>query len=146
MNSRQSWALGSDKTTKLLRYVEDGSLYPRFYHWLTIQHKNFRERLWGLLTAVKPVLAQRLETGAILHLYGDLLVEFNRQNAHAAGTTCTALYQLLLMLGYQLYKIDASQRKLAPAAVQEHPYENLLATKNVAQVSRRTGYQCEAGV
>lgn len=76
----------------------------------------------------------------------DLLVEFTEVNAKAAGTTCVALYQLLLTLGYQLYQIDARQRKFTPAAAQEYLYENLLATKNLGQVCRRTGYQCEVGV
>lgn len=313
MNTRQSPVLGSDKPAKLLRYAKDGTLYPRFYHWLTKQQKSSRERLWDLLTAVKPVLAQRLETGATLRLYGDdylcrdlfvyrfeanerdfvisylaagdlfvdvganvglftllganlvgpagkvyafeptavtyarlcdnvkrnrlsnvecvqlalsdqeetrllttsvegfaawnslaqpgvssqcvqeevpccpwdsfaaqhaltgkvalmkidiegweftmlqgaqttlqradapdLLVEFNTQNAQSAGTTCVALYNLLLTLGYGLYQIDASQHKLTPALAQEYVYENLLATKNLAQVRQRTGYRYEA--
>jgi FkbM family methyltransferase len=73
----------------------------------------------------------------------DLLVEFATQNAQSAGTTCVALYNLLLTLGYGLYQIDAGQRKLAPAVAQEYLYENLLATKTIAQVCRRTGYQYE---
>ena len=315
MNTRQSRALGSDKPVKLLRYAKDGTLYPRFYRWLTKQQKSSRERWWDLLTAVKPVLSQRLETGAILRLYGDdylcrdmfvyrfeanerdfvisylaagdifvdvganvglftllgaslvgaagkvyafeptaltyarlcdtvkrnrlsnveciklalsdqdetrlmtvsvegfaawnslaqpgvssqcvaeqvkcypwdrfaaqhallgkvalmkidiegweytmlqgaqatlqradapdLLVEFAEVNAKAAGTTCVALYNLLLTLGYELYQIDARQHKLSPASAQEYIYENLLVTKNIGQVCRRTGYQLEAGV
>lgn len=296
MNTRQSRALGSDKPAKLLRYAKDGTLYPRFYHWLTKQQKSSRERLWDLLTAVKPVLAQRLETGAILRLYGDdylcrdlfvyrfeanerdfvisylaagdLFVDvganvglftllganlvgpagkvyafeptavtyarlcdnvkrnrlsnvecvqlalsdqeetrllttsvegfaawnslaqpgvssqcvqeavpccpwdsFAAQHAltgkvalmkidiegweftmlqgaqttlQRAGTMCVALYNLLLTLGYGLYQIDASQHKLTPALAQEYVYENLLATKNLAQVRQRTGYRYEA--
>lgn len=315
MSTRQSQAQGSAQPVKLLRYAKDGTLYPRFYHWLTKQPKSLREWLWDLLTAVKPVLSQRLETGAILRLYGDdclcrdmfvyrfeanerdfvisylatgdifvdvganvglftllgadlvgpvgkvyafeptavtyarlcdnvkrnrlsnvecvqlalsdqdetrpltvsveglaawnslaqpgvssqwvheqvtccpwdsfaaqhgltgkvalmnidiegweftmlqgaqatlqradapdLLVEFAEVNAKAAGTTCVALYHLLLALGYGLYHIDASQRTLSPASAQEYVYENLLATKRVAEVRRRTGYQCEAEV
>jgi FkbM family methyltransferase len=315
MNTGQNQALWRRKPARLLAYAKDGTLYPRLYRWLLTQQKSSRERLWDLLTTVKPVLAHKLETGATLGLYGDdylcrdifvyrfegnerdfvisylapgdifvdvganiglftllgagvvgptgkvyafepvattyarlcdnvarnhlqtvecvpvalsdqdetrimtvsvegfaawnslaqptvsnrwaqepvdccrwdsyaaqhaltgkvalmkidiegweytmlqgaqatlqradapdLLVEFATQNAQCAGTTCVALYNLLLTLGYGLYQIDAGQRKLSPTVAQEYLYENLLATKNIAQVCRRTGYRYEATV
>lgn len=69
----------------------------------------------------------------------DLLVEFGEGNAQAAGTTCAALYALLVGFGYQLYRIDAPQKRLSPVP-KEYKNDNLLATKTIEQVCKRTGY------
>jgi FkbM family methyltransferase len=71
----------------------------------------------------------------------DLLVEFGEGNAQANGTSCVALYELLVGFGYKLYRLDARRKRLIPVP-QEYQNDNLLATKNIEQVCRRTGYSC----
>ncbi|MCB0063275.1 MAG: hypothetical protein KDE19_14240, partial [Caldilineaceae bacterium] len=70
-----------------------------------------------------------------------VLVEFVEENAQANGTSCAALYALLAGFGYQLYRIDTRQKRLIPVP-QEYQNDNLLATKNIEQVCRRTRYRC----
>jgi hypothetical protein len=71
----------------------------------------------------------------------DLLVEFGEGNAQANGTSCVALYELLVGFGHKLYRIGARRKRLIPVP-QEYQNDNLLATKNIEQVCRRTGYTC----
>lgn len=71
----------------------------------------------------------------------DLLVEFGEGNAQANGTSCAALYELLVGFDYKLYRLDAWQKRLTPVP-QGYQNDNLLATKNIEQVCRRTGYRC----
>lgn len=73
----------------------------------------------------------------------DLLVEFTEVNAKAAGVTGVEVYALLREFGYQLYRIDSAIKTIHPAVAQSYEWENLLATKNIAQVCKRTGYKCE---
>jgi FkbM family methyltransferase len=71
----------------------------------------------------------------------DLLVEFTEVNARAAGVTGTAVYELLEAFGYKLYRIDATKKVLYPAPAQPYEWDNLLATKTLDQVCKRTGYR-----
>jgi FkbM family methyltransferase len=71
----------------------------------------------------------------------DLLVEFTEVNANAAGVTGAAVYELLETFGYRLYRIVPKQKSLYPAIEKEYGYENLVATKRIEQVCRRTGYK-----
>ena len=73
----------------------------------------------------------------------DLLVEFTEVNARAAGVSGAAVYDLLLTLGYQLYRIAPNQKRLYPAIPKEYEFENLVATKNLTQLCVRTGYRYE---
>ena len=73
----------------------------------------------------------------------DLLVEFTEVNTKAAGVTGVEVYELLITFGYQLYRIDSTRKTMRPAIAQSYEWENLLATKDIAQVCKRTGYKYE---
>lgn len=71
----------------------------------------------------------------------DLLIEFTEVNANAAGVTGASVYELLAALGYTLYRIDAQQKTLYAAVQQAYEWENLVATKNIERVCKRSGYK-----
>jgi FkbM family methyltransferase len=69
----------------------------------------------------------------------DLLVEFTEVNAQAASTSCAELYHCLQQFGYSMYSINAKAKALIPEPLRDtYPYLNLLATKRLDFVRRRT--------
>jgi FkbM family methyltransferase len=74
----------------------------------------------------------------------DLLVEFTDANAQAAGTSCAALYERLVGFGYRMYRFGPDHSLRYESLQDAYPYTNLLATKDVMSVCRRTKFSLEA--
>jgi hypothetical protein len=69
-----------------------------------------------------------------------LQVEFTDAAAHSAGSSCGALYQHLLDLGYIVYRYDRAGNQLVPEGLRaNYPYDNLYATKHLAAENARLG-------
>lgn len=67
-----------------------------------------------------------------------LQVEFTDAAAQAAGSSCAALYQHLLDLGYTVCRYDRDRNELISDGLRpSYPYDNLYATKHLDQDNRR---------
>lgn len=67
-----------------------------------------------------------------------LIVEFVDTTAHAAGSSCAKLYQMLQDLGYRMYAYDGLRREIRPHPVRtRYEYVNLIALKHVDAVATR---------
>jgi FkbM family methyltransferase len=74
----------------------------------------------------------------------DLMIEFTETNAQSAGTSCTAVYNLLNEYGYTMYTIDPEKHAVSYAPLRKsYPYLNLLATKRIDFVCERANKMCE---
>lgn len=69
-----------------------------------------------------------------------LQVEFTDAAAQSAGSSCAALYQHLMNLGYTVCRYDKARNQLVPDALRaSYPYDNLYATKQPDSDNRRLG-------
>jgi FkbM family methyltransferase len=69
-----------------------------------------------------------------------LQVEFTDEAAHAAGSSCRELYQILQTYGYQMFVYDGLRKCLVPDPLRDsYPYANIIATKSLATVLARLG-------
>jgi len=67
-----------------------------------------------------------------------LQVEFADAAANSAGSSCQDLYRHLEQLGYRVCKYDVEKNRLLPDPIQEcYPYDNLFATKRLADDNQR---------
>lgn len=61
-----------------------------------------------------------------------LQVEFTDAAAQSAGSSCAALYQHLMNLGYTVCRYDKARNQLVPDALRaSYPYDNLYASKHL---------------
>lgn len=83
------------------------------------------------------VLQGGQETFSALHA-PTLLIEFNDEHAHNAGSSCADIRNILTSYGYQLFRFQTQMNELVPERPQKwYTYTNLVATKNVDHVLRR---------
>lgn len=74
-----------------------------------------------------------------------LQVEFTDAAAQAAGSSCAALYQHLLDLGYTVCHYDKVHNQLVPEVLRpSYPYDNLYATKHLDEDNRWLGRRFRA--